>query len=120
MYVAIDILAAGTITCPHLMQNNIANNKKIKSECCPLDLTVNRNLFASRPLFLSLLPFKMLVLSKGISCSGDLIGILWGSCGLIHGEKEISSDGGNDTLYGESDKGDESSSKISEGILFGS
>ena len=32
IYVAIDILAAGTITCPHLMQNNIANSKKMKSE----------------------------------------------------------------------------------------
>ena len=102
------------------MQNNIANNKKIKSECCPLDLTVNRNFFASRPLFLSLLTFEVAGLSKEISYSGGSFGILWESCELIHGEKDISSDGGNDTLYGESDKGGESSSKMSEGILFGS
>lgn len=97
------------------MQNNIANNKKIKSEWNPLDLTVNRNCFASRPLFLSSLPFKVLVLSEEIPYSGDSIDILWGSCGLIHGAKDILSGGGNDTLGEESDKGDEASSKSSEG-----
>ena len=102
------------------MQNNIANSKKMKSEWKPLDLTANRNCFASRPLFLSLLPFEVLALSKGISYSGVTFGILWGSCGLIHGEKDISPDSGNDTLDGESDKGDESSSKISGDISFGS
>ena len=97
------------------MQNNIANSKKMKSEWKPLDLIANRNCFASSPLFFWLLSFEVSGLSKEISYSGGSFGILWGSCGLIHGEKDISPDGGNDTLDVESDKGDESSSKSSEG-----